>query len=71
MSQIPTPPVSRHASEVPDVLQEKSPVVDSLDTLLERYLGLLDRHQKLQAELAKRLSSVWVYQVSSHMGEMR
>ncbi|KJK67717.1 hypothetical protein P875_00109046 [Aspergillus parasiticus SU-1] len=30
---------------------------ESLDTLLERYLHLLDRHQKLQAELATTLSS--------------
>ncbi|KAI9927968.1 hypothetical protein ASPWEDRAFT_29358 [Aspergillus wentii DTO 134E9] len=63
MAQVPTPPASRHGSESPDV-EQKKPVVDSsaellqsLDTLLERYLCLLDRHQKLQADLGKRLSS--------------
>lgn len=67
MPQIPTPPASRHASESPELDQKNSLPVDSsaellqsLDTLLERYLGLLDRHQKLQSELAKQLSSVWI-----------
>ena len=64
MAQIPTPPASRHGSESPDTEYKQIPVVDtsdllqSLDTLLERYLHLLDRHQKLQAELATTLSSV-------------
>ncbi|KAE8360715.1 hypothetical protein BDV27DRAFT_134040 [Aspergillus caelatus] len=63
MAQIPTPPASRHGSESPDTEYKQIPVVDtsdllqSLDTLLERYLHLLDRHQKLQAELATTLSS--------------
>ncbi|KAE8351492.1 hypothetical protein BDV28DRAFT_136986 [Aspergillus coremiiformis] len=64
MAQIPTPPASRHGSESPGADSKQPPVVDlsvdlldSLDTLLERYLHLLDRHQKLQAELATTLSS--------------
>ncbi|OOO08826.1 hypothetical protein OAory_01101220 [Aspergillus oryzae] len=63
MAQIPTPPASRHGSESPGIEYKQPPVVDpsdllqSLDTLLERYLHLLDRHQKLQAELATTLSS--------------
>lgn len=66
MAQFPTPPASRHGSELPDVDTTKdSPVADSsaellqsLDALLERYLDLLDRHQKLHADFAKQLSSV-------------
>ena len=65
MAQIPTPPASRPGSEAPEVQQKETHGVDTsagllqtLDTLLERYLHLLDRHQKLQADLAKRLSSV-------------
>ena len=68
MSHLPTPPASRYGSESLDDIDKKSPVVDlsrelsqSLDTLLERYLGLLDRHQKLQADLSKQLSSVSIY----------
>ncbi|KAB8236795.1 hypothetical protein ETB97_011305 [Aspergillus alliaceus] len=64
MAQIPTPPASPQGSESPDVESKPPPVVDSsvdllqsLDTLLERYLHLLDRHQELQAELATVLSS--------------
>ena len=65
MAQVPTPPASRHSSEAPEVQQKETQEVDTsaallqtLDTLLERYLHLLDRHQKLQEDLAKRLSSV-------------
>lgn len=65
MSQFPTPPASHYSSESLSDAHEKPPVVDSsaelsqyLDALLERYLGLLDRHQALQADLAKQLSSV-------------
>ncbi|KAB8258184.1 hypothetical protein BDV32DRAFT_126231 [Aspergillus pseudonomiae] len=63
MAQIPTPPASRHGSESPETEYKQPPGVDSsgllrsLDALLERYLHLLDRHQKLQAELATTLSS--------------
>ncbi|BCR91587.1 uncharacterized protein ACHE_70430A [Aspergillus chevalieri] len=62
MAQILTPPASRHTSESPEVRKEtevdaSAELLQSLDTLLERYLHLLDRHQKLQADLAKRLSS--------------
>ncbi|KNG85874.1 hypothetical protein ANOM_003649 [Aspergillus nomiae NRRL 13137] len=63
MAQIPTPPASRHGSESPETEHKQPPGVDSsgllrsLDALLERYLHLLDRHQKLQAELATTLSS--------------
>ena len=34
-------------------------LVRSLDTLLERYLHLLDQCQTLQQELSKHLSAVW------------
>ncbi|KAE8148551.1 hypothetical protein BDV25DRAFT_158132 [Aspergillus avenaceus] len=63
MAQVPTPPASRHGSETPDAESKQLPITDStellqsLDTLLERYLHLLDRHQKLQAELASSLSA--------------
>ncbi|RJE24850.1 hypothetical protein PHISCL_02804 [Aspergillus sclerotialis] len=64
MSRFPTPPASRYSSESLNDTYEKTPVVDSsaelsryLDALLERYLGLLDRHQTLQSDLAKQLSS--------------
>ena len=72
MSQIPTPPQSRGASIEPNgskdekidttttTLDEK---VQLLDNLLERYLHLLDTHQKLQDSLGKQLSSV---RASSH-----
>jgi coiled-coil domain-containing protein 115 len=64
MSQIPTPPQSRGSSVEPNdekidktttTLDEK---VQLLDNLLERYLHLLDTHQKLQDSLGKQLSSV-------------
>ncbi|RDH31378.1 hypothetical protein BDQ94DRAFT_147305 [Aspergillus welwitschiae] len=64
MAQIPTPPASRSASPAPDSEPKQTPVADaredllqSLDNLLERYLHLLDQHQKLQAELGSKLSS--------------
>ncbi|PLB52386.1 hypothetical protein P170DRAFT_472283 [Aspergillus steynii IBT 23096] len=64
MAQIPTPPASRPGSETPDAELKEAPVADSsadllqsLDTLLEKYLDLLDRHQKSQEELARRISS--------------
>ncbi|CAI7630388.1 unnamed protein product [Penicillium viridicatum] len=60
MSQIPTPPASRPGSEAPDVKVKPVALEDSvqcLDTLLERYLHLLDRQQKLHSSLAKQLSS--------------
>lgn len=58
MAQILTPPASRHTSESPEIQQKENELSQTLDTLLERYLALLDRHQKLQADLAKQLSSV-------------
>lgn len=65
MAQIPTPPTSRPGSETPDPELKEAPVSDSsadllhsLDALLERYLDLLDQHQKSHAELARRISSV-------------
>ena len=63
MAQIPTPPPSRPGSEAPDFASKpagaSSELLQSLDTLLEQYLHLLDRQQKLQSGLAKQLSSVW------------
>lgn len=55
MSQIPTPPASRPGSDAPAASSE---LLQSLDTLLEQYLRLLDRQQQLQSGLAKQLSSV-------------
>ncbi|KAJ5624566.1 hypothetical protein N7510_000875 [Penicillium lagena] len=61
MAQIPTPPASRPASESPDESQKpdtaSSELLRSLDTLLEKYLHLLDRQQELQSGLAKQVSS--------------
>ncbi|KAJ5766491.1 uncharacterized protein N7511_004107 [Penicillium nucicola] len=59
MDQIPTPPASRPGSEAPEAKAKPaaSELVQSLDTLLEQYLNLLDRQQKLQTGLAKQLSS--------------
>ncbi|EKV16612.1 coiled-coil domain-containing protein 115 [Penicillium digitatum] len=59
MTQIPTPPASRPGSETPEV-KVKPEALDSvqcLDALLEKYLHLLDRQQKLHANLAEQLSS--------------
>ncbi|KAL2860235.1 hypothetical protein BJX68DRAFT_261198 [Aspergillus pseudodeflectus] len=56
MAQLATPPASRQPSEAPDS-DPATDLVRSLDTLLERYLELLDKHQKLQGELASRFSS--------------
>lgn len=62
MAQFPTPPPSRPGSEAPDPVpkpaEASSELMQSLDVLLERYLHLLDRQQKLQSGLAKQLSSV-------------
>lgn len=61
MAQVPTPPASRQTSESPEVQHKgegQAAAGVDVDSLLERYLGLLDRHQKLQADLAKQLSSV-------------
>ncbi|KAL4783024.1 hypothetical protein BJX76DRAFT_331042 [Aspergillus varians] len=64
MTQLPTPPASRQTSEIPDVelkqlhIDDPTPdLLESLNALLERYLHLLDKHQRLQSELASRLSS--------------
>ncbi|KAJ6009693.1 hypothetical protein N7522_004709 [Penicillium canescens] len=59
MTQIPTPPDSRPGSEAPEAKTKPiaSDLVQSLDTLLEQYLNLLDKQQKLQTGLAKQLSS--------------
>ncbi|KAK4869807.1 hypothetical protein LT330_005531 [Penicillium expansum] len=60
MTQIPTPPASRPGSEAPEVKVKPEALEDSvqcLDTLLEKYLHLLDRQQKLHSSLAERLSS--------------
>ncbi|KAI2764144.1 hypothetical protein DTO012A8_9527 [Penicillium roqueforti] len=60
MAQIPTPPASRPGSEAPEVQVKPVALEDSvqcLDTLLEKYLHLLDRQQKLQSSLAGHLSS--------------
>lgn len=60
MVQVPTPPASRPGSEPPAVkpAEDPSELLQSLDVLLEQYLNLLDRQQKLQTGLAKGLSSV-------------
>lgn len=62
MAQIATPPPSRPGSEAPDFVpksaEASSELLQSLDVLLEQYLHLLDRQQKLQSGLAKQLSSV-------------
>ncbi|KAJ5472531.1 hypothetical protein N7530_006532 [Penicillium desertorum] len=60
MTQIPTPPASRPGSEAPEVKAKPEALEDSvqcLDTLLEKYLHLLDRQQKLHSSLAEQLSS--------------
>ncbi|KAJ5639740.1 uncharacterized protein N7484_007602 [Penicillium longicatenatum] len=64
MPQIPTPPASRPGSEAPEVEVKSAEtpaasadLLQSLDTLLEQYLHLLDRQQELQSGLAKQLSS--------------
>ncbi|KAJ5306561.1 hypothetical protein PENANT_c031G04972 [Penicillium antarcticum] len=59
MTQIPTPPASRPGSEAPEAKAKPvaSELVQSLDTLLEQYLNLLDKQQKLQTGLAEQLSS--------------
>ncbi|KAL4922208.1 hypothetical protein BDW62DRAFT_79147 [Aspergillus aurantiobrunneus] len=64
MAQLPTPPASRQNSEIPDAelkqlhINNTTPnLLSSLDALLEKYLHLLDKHQRLQSELASKLSS--------------
>ncbi|KAL4773645.1 hypothetical protein BDW60DRAFT_184095 [Aspergillus nidulans var. acristatus] len=64
MKQLPTPPASRENSEVPDTdlkqlhIDDPTPdLLESLDALLEKYLHLLDKHQRLQHVLASKLSS--------------
>lgn len=63
MSQSPTSPASRPSSVVdlkPAGSEEASSgLAQSLDTLLEQYLHLLNRQQHLQAGLSKHMSSVW------------
>jgi hypothetical protein len=66
MTELPTPPASRQSSESPELQLKQSHEAESsakalemLDHSLERYLLLLDQHQKLQADLAKKLSSVY------------
>ena len=46
-----TPPASK-------ILESKKTLTRSLDDLLERYLHLLDQHQKLQQDLNRYLSNV-------------
>lgn len=62
MPQIPTPSTSQPGSEaLADELkpaEASSELLQSLDTLLEQYLYLLDRQQELQSGLSKQLSSV-------------
>ncbi|OKL63483.1 hypothetical protein UA08_01969 [Talaromyces atroroseus] len=62
MSQIPTPPSSRGVSAEPPNEECESTAIEVnkvqlLDELLEHYLQLLDRHQKLQESLGKQLAS--------------
>ncbi|KAJ5463509.1 hypothetical protein N7475_008453 [Penicillium sp. IBT 31633x] len=60
MTQIPTPPASRPGSEAPEVNMKPTVPVDlaqCLDALLEQYLHLLDKQQKLQSRMADSLSS--------------
>jgi hypothetical protein len=61
MAQLPTPPISRQASQERHIQDQEKASQDPirlLDSLLERYLNLLDRHQTLQVEIGKQLSSV-------------
>jgi coiled-coil domain-containing protein 115 len=64
MSPFPTPPSSREVSGASEEIEKSASstkhLVQSLDSLLERYLHLLDRHQTLQANLGKQLSSVLI-----------
>ncbi|KAF7125200.1 hypothetical protein CNMCM5793_001309 [Aspergillus hiratsukae] len=64
MAELPTPPASRQSSESPELQLKQSHEAESsakalqlLDHSLEKYLLLLDQHQKLQTDLAKQLSS--------------
>lgn len=65
MTELPTPPACQ-SSESPELQLKQSHEAESsakalemLDHSLESYLLLLDQHQKLQADLAKKLSSVY------------
>lgn len=58
MAQVPTPPESPPAGKLRKASPEDNTPPEALDALLERYLHLLDRHQKLQEELGKQLASV-------------
>jgi hypothetical protein len=65
MAELPTPPASRQSSESPELQLKQSHESESsakalqlLDHSLEKYLLLLDQHQKLQTDLSKQLSSV-------------
>lgn len=67
MAELPTPPASRQSSESPELQLKQSHEAKSsakalqlLDHSLEKYLLLLDQHQKLQTDLAKQLSSVYL-----------
>ncbi|RAH75539.1 uncharacterized protein BO66DRAFT_363465 [Aspergillus aculeatinus CBS 121060] len=66
MEQIPTPPASRHGSPSTEHGSNESKPeqqldhLQMLDDLLERYLHLLDQHQRLQADLGARLSSGFI-----------
>lgn len=65
MDQLPTPPATpadgAGSSEVSSPT-EKSLVELSqeLDSVLERYLNLLDQQQRLQQEIGREFSSVWL-----------
>ncbi len=54
MAQIPTPP----STPALDALPDHATLTLELDSLLERYLYLLDQHQTLHAQLSKQFSSV-------------
>lgn len=73
---MPTPPLSRGVSAEPPSSSNdecESITIDDkvqlLDELLERYLYLLDRHQKLQESLGKQLSSVWKNPIPNFWGK--
>ncbi|KAL5337584.1 hypothetical protein BJX70DRAFT_233288 [Aspergillus crustosus] len=67
MSQLLTPPTSRQTSEAPDTKLKELHIDDflelsqSLDSILEHYLHLLDKHQRIQTELASRLSLGYLF----------
>ena len=61
MAQVLTPPASPGAGKLHKEAQKDNSSAETLDALLERYLYLLDRHQKLQEELGKQLASVRLF----------